>query len=271
MKFITAISTILALTRTTEAIYLACCETTQACPQQYETIDTFLKGDETFNACCYPDEKPNMDDLPQCIHPIMIEEGVAISVMSLPQTKLEPGNGTAPVLMEEITITEGNEEITLTAEITNTAELTSAEEKTPDAAYSCCAVATTVQPALRAKGSSLCPKDMHGVEGLTLNMALLDGARTNVHVCCDAQTKAEDVDTQFVKACANEVTTDDSEAEEEDENHTAGEHEKDGDEDKGNASNTAALSEEDSSNSASAARSAAFGIGALCVLVQTVL
>ena len=208
-----------------------------------------------------------MQDLPQCIHPIMTDNGVGISVMSLPQAKLEPGNGTAPALMEEITITEGKEEITITAEITNTAESTSAEETTEtESAYGCCAVATTVQPALRASDPSLCPKDMHGVDGLTLNMALLNGAKTNVHVCCDAKTKAEDVDTTLVQACANEATAENNEAESEEK--TA---EKDDNEEKDNTSNTAALSEEDGSNSANSAGSAAFAIGALCVLIQTVL
>jgi hypothetical protein len=283
MKFTIAIAATLPLLQTSQAIYLACCQTTKECPQYYNTVDTFVKEDLTVNACCYPDEKEQTNDLPECVHPIMSEGGVGISVMSLPQTKLEGGNETTPTstLLEEITITEGNEEITI--EVTSLEESKDAdsteestkeestaieeEKETETAPYGCCAVASTV-PALRSKAqssSSVCPKDMHHVNGFTINLSLLEGAKTNMQVCCDVETQAEDVNIEAVLPCSNDevvldhTNTDDT---------SAANDEKDTDESKNEAS---ALNAEDGSNSASGFGSLAFGIAALCVAVQAVL
>ena len=113
--------------------------------------------------------------------------------------------------MDEIVNTKGNES---TSESISVQETTSSET-----VYSCCALASTVQPALRAKDMrsidlSLCPSGMHSVEGLALNMEFWAGSRKHIHLCCDANTNAENVDTKPVKACVNEVdTADDDKAE----------------------------------------------------------
>ncbi|KAL3789133.1 hypothetical protein ACHAWO_012666 [Cyclotella atomus] len=282
MKFTTAIATILPLLQTSEAIYLACCQTTKECPQYYNTIDTFIEKDLTVNACCYPDEKENTQDLPECVHPIMTEDGVGISVMSLPQTKLEGANetdSTSPVL-EEIIITEGNEEITIevtsleeskgtedvdSTEEDSTEEANTATEETETAPYGCCAVASTVQ-SLRSKtqSSSVCPKDMHHVDGFTVNLSLINVAKTDLQVCCDVETQPEDVDVEAVLPCSNAVVLDHTDAEDKNASNSK--------EETAELKNEAnALNAEDDSNGASGFGSVAFGIAALCVAVQAVL
>jgi hypothetical protein len=260
MKFFTAATIILSAAHTSEAIYLACCETTQACPQYYNTIESYVKGEDTFNACCYQDETPNLADLPECVHPIMTEDGVGISLMTLPQSKLEPGNETE--LVEEITITEGNEEIVITAEILSAAGPATPEEATSASAYSCCAVASTVQPALRSSsGSSACPEDMQSVEGLTFDLSFLDGAKTNAQVCCDAKNQPDEINLELVLPCPNQVTTQEDIAED-----MTSQEENVAD---ANAAN--ALNADAESSSASGIHSVAFGIAAFCVVLQIVL
>eukprot|EP00956_Cyclotella_meneghiniana_P004053 scaffold4911_cov47-Cyclotella_meneghiniana.AAC.11 len=265
MKLTTAIA-ILSIAPTSEAIYLVCCQSTQSCPEQYNTIDTLVKGEDTFNACCYPDEEANVNDLPECVHPIMSENGeVGISLMMLPQTKLETENATTSQLLEEITITEGNEEITI--ELTSIAEPANTEES-DDAPYECCAVASTVKPALRLTQGEVqeCPGNMHAVGGLTLNLESLEGAKTNTFVCCDSETLANDVDTALVKPCSSEVMSEESEEE-----STTNDEQK-GEDDKTEEANTAALSTEgDESSSASTVSTVAFGVAALCAMVQSLV
>lgn len=285
MKFTIVIATTLPLLQSSQAIYLACCQTTKECPQNYNTVDTkvnWREGGLTVSACCYPDEEERTEDLPECVHPVMTEGGVGISVMSLPQTKLEGANETTATstLLEEITITEGNEEITIevtsleesqdvdsTEESTEEASTATEEKETETAPYGCCAVASSVS-ALRSKAqssSSVCPKDMHHVDGFTINLSLLEGAKTNMQVCCDVETQAEDVDVEAVLPCSNdEVVLDHTNADD----TSAANDEKDTVESKNEAN---ALNAEDDSNSASGFGSVAFGIAALCVAVQAVL
>jgi hypothetical protein len=269
MKLTTAIA-ILSIAPTSEAIYLACCQTTQSCPEQYNTIDTCGKGEDTFNACCYPNEEANVNDLPECVHPIMTENGeVGISLMVLPQTKLETENATTSQLVEEITITEGNEEIKI--ELTSIAQPANTEE-IDEAPYKCCSVASTIKPALRQKEAQMCPSNMHAVEGLSnlfLRLALSKYASTDVFVCCESETLANDVDTTLVKPCSSEVIVEESE---EDEDSTTTNDEQKGEDDKTEEANTAALSTEgDESSSASTVSTVAFGVAALCAMVQSLV
>jgi len=279
MKLTATIATLLPLVQTSEAIYLACCQTTRECPQYYNTVDTFVKDENTYNACCYPDEEARTEDLPKCVHPIVTEDGVGISVMSLPSVKLEGGNETVPQIMEmeEITITEGNEEISIA--VTTSLEESSAidevstedddeeEESAPNeetAPYGCCAVASTVQ-ALRAasNANSVCAKHQHHVDNFTVNLSLLEGAMTSMQVCCDEVTKAEDVNLSSLLPCADQV-----EAE-----HTSNTEgtEDDSEENDQDVSETNALNAEEGTSSANGFGSAALSIAALCVVVQTVL
>jgi len=288
MKLANTIVTILPLIQTSEAIYLACCQTTKECPQYYNTIDTFAKGQDTINACCYPDEDERTDDLPECVHPIMTEDGVGISVMAMPSAKLEGGNET---LLEEITITEGNEQVSITLtsleepttteeataaqdinlisagdattieeaiEISNPAEEATTADETETAPYSCCAVASTTT-SLRVTKDPVCPQDMHHVEGVTLNLSLLDAPKTLL--CCDSKLSADSVDTASVNLCS-EVPTHESTGEDADTEN------EDVDESKTEVSG---LNADDGSSSAGGVGSAAFGIAALCVSVLAVL
>ena len=265
MKLTAAIA-ILSIVPTSEAIYLACCQTTQSCPEQYNTIESFVKEEETLNACCYPDEQPNTNDLPECVHPIMTEDGeVGISLMMLPEPKLETENTTTSQLLEEITITEGNEEIKI--EVTSIAEPTNTEES-DETPYKCCAVASTVKPALRLSQGEVqeCPGSMHAVGGLTLNLESLEGSKTNTFVCCDTETVANDVDTTLVKPCSSDGMTEESE-----EDSTTNDEQK-GEDDKTEEANTAALStEDDGSSSASTISTVAFGGATLCAMVQSLV
>lgn len=209
----------------------------------------------------------------------MTEDGVGISVMSLPQTKLEGANETdsTSTVLEEIIITEGNEEITIevtsleeskgtedvdSTEEDSTEEANTATEETETAPYGCCAVASTVQ-SLRSKiqSSSVCPKDMHHVDGFTVNLSLINVAKTDLQVCCDVETQPEDVDVEAVLPCSNAVALDHTD--------TNTSNSKEETTELKNEAN--ALNAEDDSNSASGFGSVAFGIVALCVAVQAVL
>ena len=291
MRLTTAIA-ILSFSPSSEAIYLACCQTTQSCPEHYNTIDTFAKERETFNACCYPDEQPDPSGLPECVHPIVTENGVGISVMSLPQPKLE--NVTSPQLLEEVTITEGNEEIFI--KVTTIAEPTNAEESDV-VPYKCCSVTSTVKPVLRQseKEAHSCPSNMHAVEGLSslfLRLALSEYNNRDVFVCCDAETLVNDVDTTLVNPCSSEVTQggQDSVTAADNQKHENEKTEEDiiAQENKEESvanneqvedyttveTNTAAVevtSENDGSNSASTVSTAAFGVAVFCVAFEALV
>eukprot|EP00956_Cyclotella_meneghiniana_P001674 scaffold1823_cov38-Cyclotella_meneghiniana.AAC.5 len=90
MKLIAAAATLLSLAPTSEAIYIACCETTTDCAEYYNTIDSYDKNGTTFNSCCYPDETPDPANLPECA-PALAKNEVGIALMTL------DGNETAPV------------------------------------------------------------------------------------------------------------------------------------------------------------------------------
>lgn len=236
--------------RMSEAIYLACCETTRECPTQYNTIDTYAKGEETYNACCYPEEELNLNDLPECIHPIMTEDGVGISVMSI----METSNST--------------EAIVEVVEATSAANH-SIDSKTTEA-RSCCGAVAAIQSALRSASSvSVCPVNMYSIDGAVY----LDG-ETSMQVCCDSVGQAGEVDTEVILPCP--VTADEAKTQEGEPNDTnaiEGDSVHDENETEGSSS-ASAMNTEDQTNestSTSAVRTVALGIALASATIQVVL
>ena len=137
MKLFAIIAASLA-TSQTNAIYHACCETTNTeCPTNYLNVGT---SDKANLACCNKNETPSTVNLPTCIEPIENGNGPSIMVMSL--TEDTPSNG------DEVSITN-------LPEVTTTSTSTS----------NCCEVVAAVQPGKVRKTpkASICPVEMFSV------------------------------------------------------------------------------------------------------------
>ncbi|KAL7476614.1 hypothetical protein ACHAW6_002463 [Cyclotella cf. meneghiniana] len=250
MKLTVIIVTAFPLVRISEAIYLACCETTLECPTQYNTIDTYDKGEETYNACCYPEEEPRLNDLPECIHPIMTEDGVGISLMSVTETS----NSTEELV--EVVATNSTDELSIDSNITK--------------GNSCCGAVAAIQPALRsASVVSVCPINMFIVDGA----AYLDG-ESSMQVCCDAVAQAGEVNTNGIRPCP--VTTDEATTQQGEPNDVTtdeGDSVQNEDESDGHSSASAINTEEeiDESSSATVFRTVSLGIALTSIAMQVVL
>ncbi|KAL3780548.1 hypothetical protein HJC23_001908 [Cyclotella cryptica] len=241
MKLTSIVVTALSSVRICSAIYLACCETNRECPTQYDTIDTYVKGEETLNACCYPEEEPNLNDLPECIHPSLTEDGVGISLMSI----METTNST---------------EATVEVVAANAADNLSNNSNTTEA-NNCCGAGAAIQPALRSASLvSVCPLNMNNIDGAIY----LDG-ETSMQVCCDGVRQADELNTEGLLPCP--VTTDNepSNTTADEGDSVQGEHETDG---------ADAIHSEEAKNescSPTAIHTVAFGIALTSVAIQVAL
>ena len=262
MKFIIAIATVLSLSgTTTQAIYLACCEATlgSECPPQYNTTNTYIRNEETYTACCYPEVSSEEQaallasapdgDLHECFYPIMTDGGVEAAVFALPKLETAPNETEAVVDVELIMI--ANEE-----QGTETAEDVTASE-TGEA--NCCSLYTAVQPALRSSTkTSACPVKWRSIDGLFVTSTSADGTEMKMQVCCEAETLAENVDVYNIISCSADT------------GHVDGKSESTTGEDGSNTAN-AIVEESDDSSGGSAFGSTAIGVALLIGAIQSFL